>query len=165
MHGLILSGGLPGEKEILTHEWQSLSHVKWECKYHVVILPKYRRKDASAKKSVRVCVSRFERETSRCLTGTACRTHPHVLEYPAQVQFGPNDRFPEWQERGSNPSRLTGRAANNRLHFCTSYGRGLLLYDGGITSQTNNAKLHQIVAMEAKCAMVNPTSCIRSDDG
>ena len=26
------------------HEWQNLSHVKWECKYHVVIIPKYRRK-------------------------------------------------------------------------------------------------------------------------
>jgi REP-associated tyrosine transposase len=25
------------------HEWQSLSHVRWERKYHVVILPKYRR--------------------------------------------------------------------------------------------------------------------------
>ena len=26
------------------HEWQSLTHVKWECKYHLVIIPKYRRK-------------------------------------------------------------------------------------------------------------------------
>jgi putative transposase len=26
------------------HEWRSLSHVRWECKYHVVIIPKYRRK-------------------------------------------------------------------------------------------------------------------------
>ena len=25
-------------------EWQSLAHVKWECKYHIVIVPKYRRK-------------------------------------------------------------------------------------------------------------------------
>lgn len=25
-------------------EWQSLAHVKWECKYRVVIVPKYRRK-------------------------------------------------------------------------------------------------------------------------
>ncbi len=25
-------------------DWQSQAHVKWECKYHVVILPKYRRK-------------------------------------------------------------------------------------------------------------------------
>lgn len=26
------------------HDWQSLSHVKWDCKYHVVFIPKYRRK-------------------------------------------------------------------------------------------------------------------------
>src|SRR5262249_30782488 len=26
------------------HEWQNLSHVRWECKGHVVIRPKYRRK-------------------------------------------------------------------------------------------------------------------------
>ena len=26
------------------HEWQSLSHVRWECKYHLVIVPKYRRR-------------------------------------------------------------------------------------------------------------------------
>lgn len=25
-------------------DWQSLSHVKWECKYHIVWVPKYRRK-------------------------------------------------------------------------------------------------------------------------
>ena len=26
------------------HDWQSLSHVRWECKYHVIIIPKYRHK-------------------------------------------------------------------------------------------------------------------------
>ena len=26
------------------HDWRSLSHVRWECKYHVVIIPKYRKK-------------------------------------------------------------------------------------------------------------------------
>jgi len=25
-------------------DWQSLSHVRWDCKYHVVIVPKYRKK-------------------------------------------------------------------------------------------------------------------------
>ena len=25
-------------------EWQTQSHVKWECKYHIVIVPKYRKK-------------------------------------------------------------------------------------------------------------------------
>ncbi|MBT9448424.1 MAG: IS200/IS605 family transposase [Desulfobacterales bacterium] len=26
------------------HDWKSLSHVRWDCKYHVVIVPKYRQK-------------------------------------------------------------------------------------------------------------------------
>jgi putative transposase len=26
------------------HDWESLTHVRWECKYHVVVVPKYRRK-------------------------------------------------------------------------------------------------------------------------
>ena len=26
------------------HDWQSLSHVRWDCKYHVVIIPKYRKR-------------------------------------------------------------------------------------------------------------------------
>jgi putative transposase len=32
------------EEEEPMHEWESLSHVRWDCKYHVVIVPKYRRK-------------------------------------------------------------------------------------------------------------------------
>ena len=27
------------------HDWQSLSHVRWDCKYHVVFVPKYRKKE------------------------------------------------------------------------------------------------------------------------
>src|SRR5512137_1121883 len=26
------------------HDWQSQSHVRWDCKYHIVIVPKYRKK-------------------------------------------------------------------------------------------------------------------------
>ena len=26
------------------HDWQSLSHVRWDCKYLIVIVPKYRKK-------------------------------------------------------------------------------------------------------------------------
>ncbi len=26
------------------HEWQSMSHVRWDCKYYVVFIPKYRKK-------------------------------------------------------------------------------------------------------------------------
>ncbi len=31
------------------HEWQSLSHVRWDCKYHVVIIPKYRKRNLYGK--------------------------------------------------------------------------------------------------------------------
>jgi putative transposase len=26
------------------HEWKSLPHVRWDCKYHIVIVPKYRQR-------------------------------------------------------------------------------------------------------------------------
>jgi putative transposase len=26
------------------NEYENLSHTKWECKYHIVFIPKYRRK-------------------------------------------------------------------------------------------------------------------------
>jgi putative transposase len=37
------------------HEWQSLSDVRWECKYHIVIIPKYRKRKlyGTLKKHVR----------------------------------------------------------------------------------------------------------------
>ena len=30
-------------------DYQSLSHTKWDCKYHVVFVPKYRRKRISVR--------------------------------------------------------------------------------------------------------------------
>ena len=36
------------------HDWQSLSHVRWDCKYHVVFVPKYRKKQLYGKLRNRV---------------------------------------------------------------------------------------------------------------
>ena len=41
-------------------EFQSLAHVKWDCKYHVVFIPKYRRKALYGK--LRTGVGRILRE-------------------------------------------------------------------------------------------------------
>ena len=30
-------------------DWESLSHVRWDCKYHVVFVPKYRQKNLYGK--------------------------------------------------------------------------------------------------------------------
>ena len=40
------------------HDWESLAHVRWECKYHVVIIPKFRRK---------VLYGRLRRQVGRIL--------------------------------------------------------------------------------------------------
>jgi putative transposase len=55
------------------HEWQCLAHVRWECKYHVVFIPKYRRKVLYGKRRRRIgailrdlCVQKV----SNCWMGT-----------------------------------------------------------------------------------------------
>ena len=35
-------------------DWRSLAHVKWDCQYHVVIIPKYRRKEFYGKARRRI---------------------------------------------------------------------------------------------------------------
>ena len=63
-------------------DWQSQAHVKWECKYHVVILPKYRRKALYGR--VRREVGRILRDLCRqkgleLVEGNAMRDHIHML--------------------------------------------------------------------------------------
>ena len=63
-------------------DWQSQAHVKWECKYHVVILPKYRRKTLYGK--IRRDIGKIIRQL--CLQkaiglveGKAMSDHIHLL--------------------------------------------------------------------------------------
>ena len=63
-------------------DWQSQAHVKWECKYHVVIVPKYREKKHF--KKYREAIGRILRELCRkkeitLLEGNAATDHIHVL--------------------------------------------------------------------------------------
>ena len=66
-------------------DWQSQAHVKWECKYHVVILPKYRKKDNF--KSNRRKIGRIIRELCRqkgigIVEGNAAVDHIHLSVPP-----------------------------------------------------------------------------------
>ncbi len=63
-------------------DWQSQAHVKWECKYHVVILPKYRKKALHGR--LRGKIGKILRELCRqkeieLLEGKAMRDHVHML--------------------------------------------------------------------------------------
>ena len=81
------------------HDWRSLSHVRWECKYHIVITPKYRKKVFFGKK--RQQIGEILRELCRqrgigLLEGHAMADHIHlVLSIPPKYQCFQYDRFPE----------------------------------------------------------------------
>ena len=64
------------------HEWQSLAHVKWDCKYHVVITPKYRKKVFFGK--MRTQIGTILRDLCRqrkieLLEGHAMADHIHMV--------------------------------------------------------------------------------------
>ena len=63
------------------HDWHSLSHVRWDCKNHVVIVPKYRRRSLYSK--FRGDVGRFLKDLCRqrgveMLEGTLRPDHVHM---------------------------------------------------------------------------------------
>ena len=63
-------------------EWTSQAHVRWECKYHVVIVPKYRRKVLYG--NLRRRVAQILRELCRqkgigMIEGNAAIDHLHMV--------------------------------------------------------------------------------------
>ena len=63
-------------------DWQSQAHVKWECKYHVVFIPKYRKKVLYSR--VRRKIGRILRQLCRqkeieLVEGKAMPDHIHML--------------------------------------------------------------------------------------
>ena len=63
------------------HDWQSLAHVRWECKYHVVIIPKFRRKIlyGQLRKQVgRILRALCDQRGVELLEGKAMADHVHL---------------------------------------------------------------------------------------
>ena len=63
-------------------DWQTQAHVKWECKYHVVLVPKYRSRKVFER--VRRRIGEILRELCRqkgldLLEGKAMPDHVHML--------------------------------------------------------------------------------------
>ena len=62
---------------------QSLSHSKWNCKYHIVFAPKYRRQVIYGKLKAeigKILRSLCERKGVEVLEAEACADHIHMLE-------------------------------------------------------------------------------------
>ncbi len=75
----------------MSKDWQSQAHVKWDCKYHVVILPKYRKKTLYGK--LRKSIGAILRDLCRqkeveLIEGKAMPDHVHMpLKVPPKYSF------------------------------------------------------------------------------
>ncbi len=71
-----------GQEEERMQDFQSLAHVKWDCKYHLVFIPKYRRKELYGK--LRAAVGRILRDLCEqkeigLMEGHVAPDHVHML--------------------------------------------------------------------------------------
>ena len=103
------------------HEWETLSHVRWDCKYHVVFVPKYRKKVIYGK--LRVKIGKMLRELCRqkgveLLAGHALADHIHVcLSIPPKYSVSQVIGFLKGKTAVRVHRELLGERRLQGLHF------------------------------------------------
>jgi len=109
------------------HDWQSLSHVRWDCKYHIVIVPKYRRKVLYGK--LRRQIGAILRELCRqrgieLLQGHAMPDHVHLcLAIPPKYSVAYAVGFRKGKSAVRIPRELLRERRMTGLHFwAAGYG-------------------------------------------
>ena len=63
-------------------DWRSMAHVMWECKYHVVVVPKYRRREFYGKRRRQVgeiLRQLCQQKEIELIEGNAASDHIHML--------------------------------------------------------------------------------------
>ncbi|MEM7128362.1 MAG: IS200/IS605 family transposase [Chloroflexota bacterium] len=103
------------------HDWQAQSHAKWDCKYHVVFIPKYRQKVMYGR--LRKAIGKIIRELCRqkgveLLEGHAMPDHIHLfLSIPPKYSVSHTIGY----IKGKSAVRIHRELLNHRrmtgLHF------------------------------------------------
>ncbi len=105
----------------------SLSHTRWECKYHLVFAPKYRRQEIYGKLKVdigKILRDLCERKGIEIIEAELCRDHVHML-----VRIPPKFSVSEIMGylKGKSALMIFDRHANlkykygNRHFLCRGY--------------------------------------------
>ena len=103
------------------HDLQSLSHVRWDCKYHVVIIPKYRRNVLYGR--LRRQIGLILRELCRqrgieLLEGHAMPDHVHLcLSIPPKYRVAHMIGFLKGKSAGRIHRQLRRERRMTGLHF------------------------------------------------
>ena len=115
----------------MSNYW-TLCHTKWECKYHVVFIPKYRRKVlyGQLRRHLGEVLRRLaEQKESAIEEGHLMPDHVHVLiAIPPKFSVA-GDRVHQGQERDSHCAQL--RRAEAELRRAAFLGPRLLRIDSG----------------------------------
>ena len=119
------------------HEWQSLSHVRWDCKYHVVIVPKYRHKVFYGKTRKRV--GEILRDLCRqrgieLIEGNAAPDHIHMcVSIPPKFSVSFTLGFLKGKSAVRIHRELLGERRMTGLHF---WAVGYCVSTVGLDEQT-----------------------------
>ena len=103
------------------HDWKSQNHVKWDCKYHIVFIPKYRRKVLYGKLRARVGTiirELCDQKGVELIEGKAMSDHIHLcLSIPPKYSVAHMVGF----VKGKSAVRIHRELLNERrmtgLHF------------------------------------------------
>ena len=119
------------------HEWQSLSHVRWDCKYHIVIIPKYRKRKLYGQ--LRKRVGEVIRDLCRqrgigMLEGHLMPDHIHMClsiapKYSVAFAIG----FIKGKSAVRIHRHILGKARTTGLHF---WARGYCVSTVGLDEET-----------------------------
>ena len=103
------------------HDWRSLSHVRWECKYHVVIVPKYRKRVFYGKSRGRIgeiLRDLCKQRGIELIEGRAMPDHIHLcLSIPPKYSVSNTVGFLKGKSAVRIHRELQGRRRMTGLHF------------------------------------------------
>ena len=113
-------------------KFESLSHTTWDCKYHIVFIPKCRRKVLYGQLRIHlgeVFRKRAGQRESRVEEGHLMPDHVHMLlSIPPKYSVSQVNRVHQGQER--DPSGEGVRRAQAQLRRAALLGAGVLRLDG-----------------------------------
>ena len=103
------------------HDWKSQNHVKWDCKYHIVFIPKYRRKVLYGKLRARVGTiirELCEQKGVELIEGKAMSDHIHLcLSIPPKYSVAHVVGFVKGKSAIRIHRELLGEKQMTGLHF------------------------------------------------
>ena len=118
------------------HDWKSLSHVRWDCKYHVVIVPKYRQRILYG--SIKRKVGEILRDLCRhrgikILEGHAMPDHVHMcLSIPPKYSVASTIGY----IKGKSAVRIHRSLGNKRVTGLHFWSTGYCVSTVGLDEET-----------------------------